>query len=270
MRMPPNAHQPPIKLQAKMASTPYPHCGYSYIKSSIIALPLLALCALLTAGAAHAQNRAPAAPDLGAVTQQWLDAAVQQAPAGSMALRMEVSVGNLDPRLKLAPCTQVEPYLPPGTRLWGRTRIGLRCVDGAARWNVFLPITVKAYGPGWVINTPVAMGATLNEGDAVEAEVDWAAEPAAILAQPQAWVGQAAARPLLVGQALRQNLVRPPQMFKSGAAVRVQIMGPGYAVTASGQALGPGLIGQSARIRMDNGRIINGTVAQDGSVEVAL
>lgn len=234
------------------------------------------LCGIgwLLASAVYAQNApAPQPPtaDLGGLTQQWLDAAVQQNTASAaLPLRMEVSVGQLDPRLKLAACTQVEPYLPPGTRLWGRSRIGLRCVDGVARWNVFLPITVKAFGPGWVLNTPVAMGATLGAGDAVEAEVDWAADPAAILAQPQAWMGQTAARPLVAGQALRQNLVRPPQLFKSGAAVRVQVLGPGYAVSASGQALAPGLLGQSTRIRMDNGRIISGTVAADGSVEVAL
>lgn len=228
------------------------------------------LALLLAAVGVQAQGKPTAPQDLGALTQQWLDAALQQTPAGALPLRMEVSVGELDPRLKLAPCTQVEPYLPPGTRLWGRTRMGLRCIDGAARWNVFLPITVKAFGPGWVLNTPVAMGATLSEADAVEAEVDWAAEPAAILAQPQAWVGQTAARALPAGQALRQNLVRPPQMFKSGAAVRVQVLGPGYAVTASGHAMSHGLVGQNARIRMDNGRIINGVVAPDGSVEVAL
>ena len=34
-------------------------------------------------------------------------------------------MGSLDPRLKLAPCNQVEPHLPAGTRLWGRSRIGL-------------------------------------------------------------------------------------------------------------------------------------------------
>ena len=32
---------------------------------------------------------------------------------------MEVSVGTLDSRLRLAPCSRVEPYLPAGSRLWG-------------------------------------------------------------------------------------------------------------------------------------------------------
>lgn len=52
-------------------------------------------------------------------------------------------------------------------------------------------------------------------------EVDWAAENAPVLAQRQSWVGQVAARQLRAGQALRQSMVRAPELFKAGAQVRV-------------------------------------------------
>ena len=100
---------------------------------------------------AHAQQGGDQTAELGSITQHWLDDALAQAQAGGLPLRMEVSVGTLDSRLRLAPCARVEPYLPAGARLWGRTRLGLRCVDGPTRWNVFLPITVKAFGPAWVL-----------------------------------------------------------------------------------------------------------------------
>lgn len=164
----------------------------------------------------------------------------------------------------------MEPYLPAGARLWGRTRLGLRCVDGPTRWNVFLPITVKAFGPAWVLAGNVGTGAVLSEQDAIEAEVDWAAEPAAIVANPKDWVGQTATRPLSAGQALRQNMVRAPDLFKAGSAVRVVVQGPGYAVTSSGQAMSAGAQGQNVRVRMANGRIIGGTVLEDGTIEATL
>ena len=209
--------------------------------------------------------------ELGAVTQRWLDAALAQEQAGgALPLRMEVSVGQLDPRLRLAPCARVEPHLPAGARLWGRTRLGLRCVEGAVRWNVYLPITVKAYGPAWVLTGSVATGAVLKEGDATEAEVDWAAESAAIVARPEAWVGLIAARPLQPGQALRQNMVRAPDLFKSGASVRVVAQGQGYAVTASGQAMSNGAQGQHVRVRMGNGRLVSGVVLEDGTIAAGL
>ena len=235
------------------------------------ALPGVALGVAL---GAFAQVPAPmpgdALADIGPMTQRWLDDALQRAQAGGSALRMEVAVGSLDPRLRLAPCARVEPHLPAGARLWGRTRLGLRCVDGPTRWNVFLPITVKAFGPAWVLAGNVGTGAVLSEQDAIEAEVDWAAEPAAIVANPKDWVGQTATRPLSAGQALRQNMVRAPDLFKAGSAVRVVVQGPGYAVTSSGQAMSAGAQGQNVRVRMANGRIIGGTVLEDGTIEATL
>lgn len=234
-------------------------------------MPTLSFMRSLAAGLACAAvaGTALAEEDLGALSQRWLNDALQT-QSSSLPLRMEVSVGTLDSRLRLAPCNQVEPYLPAGARLWGRTRLGLRCLDGATRWNVFLPITVKAFGPAWVLAGNVASGAVLTEQDVVEAEVDWAAETSPIVANPQAWVGQVAARSLVAGQALRQNMIRPPEVFKAGTAVKVVVQGPGYSVTSSGHAMSAGAVGQNVRIRMANGRVIAGTVTSDGTVEAIL
>lgn len=74
-------------------------------------------------------------------------------------------------------------------------------------------MTVKAFGPAWVLTSPVAPGTVLTANDATEAEVDWAEESAAVMANPEMWVGQVAARQLVAGQALRQTMVRPPSSF---------------------------------------------------------
>ena len=230
----------------------------------------VAALSLLLAWPAHAQQQVNTPQDLVALTQQWVDQALAQLPADASPLRMQVQVGQLDSRLRLAPCQRVEPYLPPGARLWGRTRLGLRCLEGETRWNVFLPLTVQAFGPAWVLTGNVASGATLTESDAMQSEVDWAANPAAVVTNPQAWVGQVAALPLSAGQALRQNMVRAPYLFKAGAPVQIRVQGPGFAVTSSGQAMAAGAAGQNVRIRMANGKIISGFVNFDGTIEAAL
>lgn len=226
--------------------------------------------ALGSGGAAHAQSVADPAADLGPLTQRWLDDALARNPSSALPLRMEVSVGSLDSRLRLAPCARVEPYLPAGARLWGRTRLGLRCVEGATAWNVFLPVTIKAFGPAWVLTNNVAPGAVLTASDATEAEVDWAADASPIMANPDLWVGQTAARQLVAGQAVRQSMVRAPLLFKPGAQVKVVAQGPGYAVSSAGQALTAGSAGQTVRVRMENGRIVSGTVNDSGTVDVTL
>ena len=236
--------------------------------SSFATLVATALAAIaLVATPARAQAPSPA--ELSQITQSWIDTALQQTPQ-STPLRMEVDVGALDERLRLAPCARIEPYLPAGARLWGRSRLGLRCLEGPTRWNVFLPLTIKAFGPAWVLTSNVPLGTALTEADAMQAEVDWAAESASVLADPSMWVGQVTSRALVSGQALRQSMVRAPHAFKVGAQVRVVAEGPGYAVTSMGQALVAGAVGQTVRIRMANGRIISGIVDETGAVAAAL
>jgi flagella basal body P-ring formation protein FlgA len=204
-------------------------------------------------------------------TQRWLDQALTSTRSKeTMPLRMEVSVGSLDSRLQLAPCSRVEPYLPPGTRLWGKTRLGLRCTDGQVKWNVFLPVTIKATGPAWVVKRDVASGAVISEADLTQAEVDWAQDSSPVIADIAQAAGQVATRPLSTGQTLRQNMVRAAQVFQAGAQVRVLAVGAGYQITSDGQALAAGVVGQQTRVRMDSGRIMTALVLDARTVRLEL
>lgn len=201
-------------------------------------------------------------------TQKWLDQTVLN--AAGLPLRMEVMVGELDPRLKLAPCERVDPYVPPGTQLWGKSRIGLRCAQGAVKWNVFLPITVKAFGPAWVIKGQVASGGVLSESDAMMVEVDWAQSNSPVVANREDWLGLASTRLLSTGQVLRQDMVKAPQVFQSGAQVRVLARGAGFEIATSAQAISSGVVGQNARVRMDNGHVVSGRVVDGRTVRLEL
>ena len=241
---------------------------YSVWFRSFVSTLVLGVGALF-GGALHAQE--VDGTDFQAMAQTWLkEATTAVGPSGVTPLRMEVNVGRLDSRLRLAPCGNVEPYLPPGARLWGRTRIGLRCIDGISRWNVSLPVTVNAYGNAWVIKGTVPSGTTLTEADVVEAEVNWAEETNPILRDPALWVGQVATRLLTTGQAVRQGMVKPAQVFQAGAQVRVVAQGAGFQVSSMAQALSVGVVGQVARVRLDSGKVSSGTVLDMRTVKIDL
>ena len=226
---------------------------------------VLVAVALAMGGGARAQE-----VDYNAIALDWARKAAPAALPVDSGLRLEVSVGSLDGRLKLAPCGNVEPYSPPGSRLWGKTRVALRCVDGMARWNVSLPATVKAFGLAWVVKTPVMPGGVVGAADLVHAEVDWAEESQAVLADASAWLGQVAARQLNTGQTLRQGMVRAPQVFMAGAQVRLVAQGPGFQVSSDAQALTAGVVGQAARVKLDNGRVTTGVVLDARTVRIEL
>ena len=203
--------------------------------------------------------------------RQWVDQALETSTdmGQSSPLRPEVVIGSLDPRLQLAPCGRIEPYLPKGAQLWGRTRIGLKCMEGPVGWNVFLPVTVKAWGPAWVLKRTVQANAILQPTDAEKQnDVDWADARSPVVALPEHWQGMQAAFTLVPGQAIRQNAVRPPQAFAAGADVRVVTSGIGFEMSARGQAMNNGLVGQQARVKLANGKVVSGVVRAEGAVYI--
>lgn len=225
-----------------------------------------ALPALLSALAACLPAAAHAEAD---VAEQARALALQHSRAGE-GLRVEVEVGALDPRLKLAPCAQVEPYLPTTFKPWGKTRVGLRCASGEARWNVYLPVTVKVYGRALVAASLLPAGSVLAAADLQEAEVDLAADTAPVLSDAADALGRSLLRVLQPGEPLRQNQLKQRLWFAAGDTVELLARGPGFAVASSGQALGPGLDGASVRVRTDSGRIVTGTAAAERRVELTL
>jgi flagella basal body P-ring formation protein FlgA len=240
-------------------------------------LALLATLALLSGPPSHAGTLDAAAAEQARLfanqtAQQAASLAAAQAPQrpGASAPRIEVIAGTLDPRLRLAPCERVEAYLPPGARAWGRTRIGLRCQQGATRWNVSLPLTVRVWAPAAVLSGPLPAGSVLAAEHLSLAEVDWAAEPSSVFADPARLVGRTLARPMPAGDAPRQADLKARQWFAAGDTVRLVASGPGFAISSDATALSHGMEGQPARVRTEGGRVLSGRPVGERRVEVEL
>jgi flagella basal body P-ring formation protein FlgA len=236
-------------------------------------LPLLRLfffAWLLIAGGsvAHAQGSSATATDAWvAAGQRFALAELKKAGVG----RHEVVPGRLDARLRLNACDEVKPYLPQGARLWGKTRVGLRCVKGVTNWNVYLPLTVNVYGPGLVSTAVLPAGHVLGAEDFRQAEVNLAED----LFQPPIadaalLLGRTLARAVTPGQSLRQTTLKPRQWFTAGDKVRIRVVGSDFAVAGAGEAITAGMEGQPARVRTDNGRVVSGRPVADRLLEITL
>ena len=246
-----------------------------------VALVLSALAGALAWGQAAAPADAPAAGggagvDV-AIERQVRELALQGGQASAAAAagagvapRVEVSVGQLDPRLRLAPCLHVEPYLPEGTRLWGKGRVGLRCTVGSVKWNVYLPITVKVFGTALVATAGAPAGSVLSAADLTLAEVDLAEDASPAVAKADLAVGRTLARALKPGQSLRQSALKARQWFSAGETVTVSAQGDGFSVAGEAQALNNGVEGQPVRVRTEAGRVLTGLPVGERRVELAL
>jgi flagellar basal body P-ring formation protein FlgA len=238
--------------------------------AGVLSLPLL----VLIYSPANAQTLDTSVIDA-AVEQQVRQMAITatQAATKHAALgvsRVDISVGSLDKRLRLAPCQRIEPYLPPNAKLWGKTRIGLRCAQGATAWNVYLPITVKVYGQALVSLQPMAAGAVISAADLVKSEVDLAEDSSDAVQNHAVAVGRTLAKPMVAGQSLRMAHLKLRQWFAAGETVQVLAQGNGFKIASEGQALTAGYEGQAARVRTEAGRVLTGVAVGERKMELAL
>lgn len=227
-----------------------------------------AACGLLALGAAPV--RAQDAPTgLDASLEQQVRSLAESSTRPAGAARVEVSIGQLDSRLRLAPCQRIEPFLPANARLWGKSRIGLRCTQGTTLWSVFLPVTVKVWGMALVTPNGAAANSVLTAADIGEAEVDLAEDFTPALTDPAQVIGRTLAQPLKPGQTLRQGSLKTRQWFAAGDTVRVVANGVGFTLESEGQALTNGLEGQSARVRTESGHVVTGQPVGIRRIEMA-
>ena len=227
---------------------------------------LVACGVLVAALPANAQE----APALAAGLVDQVRSMALDKAAAPPAARVEIVVGQLDPRLHLAPCERIEPYLPTNVRLWGKSRIGLRCAQGRTAWNVYLPIVVKVWGRALVVPAGAAAGSVLADSDLDEAEVDLAEEFTPVFFERKLVAGRTLAQALRPGQAVRQAHLKSRQWFAAGETVKVVAVGDGFALEGVGQALTHGIEGQPAKVRTENGRVVTGVPAGERRMELTL
>jgi flagella basal body P-ring formation protein FlgA len=192
------------------------------------------------------------------------------ASASAAGSRVEIEVGALDPLWQLAPCERIEPFLPPGLPAWGRTRVGLRCAQGAKAWSVSLPVSVRIFKEALVASATLPAGTPLQAAQFQRAEVDITAAPGAPISDAAEAQSRVLARSLSAGSPLRASDLKPRLWFAAGERVRVLAGGAGWQIATEGEALSAGVEGQAVRVRAENGKLLQGRAVATRTVEVGL
>ena len=87
---------------------------------------------------------------------------------------------------------------------------------------------------------------------------------------PEDVVGMMATRTLLPGVSIPMSALSPPRLVRAGAAVKMVYIDGGLTITATGDALQDGVVGQTVQLRNeDSGVTVSGRVRADGSVAVS-
>ncbi|QGZ62673.1 flagellar basal body P-ring formation chaperone FlgA [Paraburkholderia acidisoli] len=235
------------------------------------------------AATAPAQPAQPAAPGTSAVTPntpatppgqqdgESIRAAalayLQQQSAG-LPGKVGITVGPAFPR-GLAACTSLEPFMPPGARMMGRTTVGVRCV-GAKPWTLYLGARIEVDITYYVAARQIGAGEAISAADLSPRAGDLAMLPQTIITDPNQASGAVALARISAGLPLRTDMVRSASSVVIGQMVKVVAVGTNFTISAEGSALNNAEPGQQVRVRTSGGQIITGVVKDAGTVEIQI
>ena len=182
----------------------------------------------------------------------------------------DYSVQWTQPRNELPPCDKTPRVnMQNRDRAWGKLFLTLSCEEGRP-WTRPVSIYVSVKGRYLMVNQALRKGQALNVADLQWAEGDLTKMGDNLLEDAEQIKNMEVVRPIQAGTPLRLNDLKPIAVIKSGDQVRVTLLGKGFAIDTSGQAMSDAALGSSVKVRISDGKIVQGTAVSQGAVEVLI
>ncbi|MEO8040711.1 MAG: flagellar basal body P-ring formation chaperone FlgA [Betaproteobacteria bacterium] len=178
-----------------------------------------------------------------------------------------VEAGTLDQRLRLGACASLQAYLPPGSKLWGRSNVGVRC-QHPDRWSIMVPVMVQVMADGLYAARPMSRGQPVVDEDLVVHRVDITQLPAGVLTDRTQATGRIPIVSLAAGLPLRGEQLRGAYVVTQGQSVQIMFPGDGFTVSSEGRALGNAALGEQVLVKAASGKVVKGRASGVGLVEV--
>lgn len=186
----------------------------------------------------------------------------------TQAVKVEVKVGNLDNRLRLARCDQpLALSLKDATNNGGNVNVQVAC-KGTTSWTILVPALAKVYRSVAVASRTLQRGDVVNESD-LSTDVKEVSEfRFGFALTPEAIVGKEVKFTVNKGEAFRNSALDAPLVIKRGDTVSMEAAAGEISVRTNGTAVTDGRIGQQIRVKNNqSARIINAKVVGAGKVQ---
>jgi len=183
---------------------------------------------------------------------------------------VEVSVGALDERLRLASCSErLQAALPAGAMFRENTTVAVTC-PGSTRWTVYVPVSIVTNVSTLVLRHAAARGAHLAQED-IEVQVrKVAGTSASYLTSVTELTRRTLRRPLPAGTVLTVDVFDEDAVVKRGQQVTLLASAGGLEVRATGRALNDGHV--AGRVRVQNlasQRVVEGVVESADVIRIS-
>jgi flagella basal body P-ring formation protein FlgA len=185
-------------------------------------------------------------------------------------VRIEASLGNIDPRLSLADCAEPLESTINGRATTGRINIKVSCPTGP-RWSIFVPGKINLYREVITVLSPVNRGNTLSSAQLSLQEMNISLIHGQYFTQMDAVNGMQVKRTLRPGQPILASQLEPPIVIKKGDSVVVTASSGTLDVKSPGIALMDGRKGQQISVKNRRSkRVVETRVTGPGQVAVTM
>jgi flagella basal body P-ring formation protein FlgA len=182
--------------------------------------------------------------------------------------KVKITLGKIDDQLNLAPCSNMEAFMPNGSRIWGKTTVGVRC-SIPSNWTLFVQADVRVTGNYVISAAPLARGQMLSDEQLSIAVGDLTKLPNGVITSKDQATGKIMTISIPAGTPLRSDAVQTLAAIKQGQNVRIITTGNGFEVSTEGHALNNANAGQPVQLRLINGQVITGIAKPDGTAEIS-
>jgi flagella basal body P-ring formation protein FlgA len=224
---------------------------------ALVAPGLLAASTLAAPALAQVDESIQSLDAIRAAAQSFI---VQQVPKQEPGA-VQVNVGALDARLRLAPCGDpLNVSLPPGATFRPRMTVAVSCVS-AATWTVYVPVTVDTQTSVLVLRRAAGRGERLTAEDVESQTRVISGTGDSYLTDPKELSGRTIKRPLGPGTALTADLLADDLVVRRGQRVTLLASVGSLEVRAAGLAMNDAPAAGRVKVQnLSSNRIVEGVV----------
>ncbi|NOY73908.1 MAG: flagellar basal body P-ring formation protein FlgA [Gammaproteobacteria bacterium] len=184
---------------------------------------------------------------------------------------IEISVGRIDRRLKLATC-QESPmaFLAAGAKLQGKLTVGLRCT-GPKPWTVYVPAHIKIFANVIAAAQPLLRGSEISATDVIFVRQELSQLRSGYFIKIESVIGKILTQNLSAGHAITPKRVKAAFLVRRGEKVTIEVSIGTLKVRGKGEALKDAARGELVSVRNSQSkRIVQGIVTKPGTVNVQM
>lgn len=203
--------------------------------------------------------------------ENYLQAALRDEYVGIDPDDIEISVANLDSRLRLSRCQSPLRQEIGSARPYGSNLTMKVSCDNPKPWSIYVPARINTFAEVAVVARSLARGAVLSADDVILKRMSTSQGGSGLIQDLSQVVGKELKRKLDQGEPIRVSQLKSPQVIRRGDKVILEASTASISVVTTGTALANGQLGDRIQVRNEkSNRVVDAEVIAPGKARVAL